>query len=565
MKRIMPLLAFWFILFFTLLSPPVFSQDPEMEKLVQGNSQFAIKLYKRIHTTETGNIFFSPYSISTAAAMTYGGARGDTARQMVDVLYFPLEDEKLHTAFAAIQSRLNQIQKSRKIELYIANSLWPQNRYRFLEEYLKLVRNSYGAEIEPVDYAGNPEAARMKINAWVEKKTKDRIQDILPDASPLTPLTRLVLANAIYFKGEWAAQFEKSATEEMPFYLSKDKATQVPMMMQEQYFNYGEDEILQVLELPYIGNELSMVVLLPKEIEGLHNLEEKLTADSLKEWSGDTYEELVEVYLPRFKITFEFDLKKVLESMGMTDAFASNKADFSGMDGKSDWLYIGFAKHKAFVDVDEEGTRAAAVTVGGGCFPAGTEVLTAAGPRAIETIATGTKVYACDPATGEWIAAQVLERQEHQYSGDMITIQAGNIKIEATGNHPFYVLQGNSLTSRPLAQDVPKAEQRTVKTGRWVEARDLIIGDVLKARSGEDLIITGLSSRSEKNVVYNLDVDGRHNYAIHRKGILVHNKGSMEPEPIIFRADHPFLFLIRDNQTESILFMGRVSNPSEIK
>jgi hypothetical protein len=190
-------------------------------------------------------------------------------------------------------------------------------------------------------------------------------------------------------------------------------------------------------------------------------------------------------------------------------------------------------------------------------------VLAVDGPRAIETIEAGTKVYACDLVTGEWITTQVLERKAHQYDGDMITIQSNNIMIETTGNHPFYVLRGDNPASRPLPEDVPKEEQGITEQGRWVEARDLEEGDLLMARSGEGVIITSLSSCFEKTVVYNLEVDGYHNYVVHQKGILVHNKGKAEPEVMIFRADHPFLFLIRDNVTGSILFMGRVIYPLE--
>jgi serine protease inhibitor len=333
------------------------------------------------------------------------------------------------------------------------------------------------------------------------------------------------------------------------------------MMHQTSDLKYGENDFVQILEMPYAGNDLSMVIILPREIDGLQNVEEILSVDNLQEWSRNSYEEPVEVFFPRFTTTFQFDLKNVLKEMGMKDAFVTGKANFSGMDGNPDWLYIGFAVHKAFVDVNEEGTEAAAATVGGGCFPSGTEVLTVNGPRAIETVDTGTKVYAYNLATGRWVLKRVLKRSSYQYEGDMITILTGHITIHATGNHPFFVLYGDNLKARPLPQDVSQEEQRAIEYGRWVEARDLKEGDVLKDKNGEGLIITSLSSLPDKTEVYNLDIEDCHNYAVHQQGILVHNKGKKEVLPIMFRVDHPFLFLIRDNLTGSILFMGRVSSP----
>jgi hypothetical protein len=245
--------------------------------------------------------------------------------------------------------------------------------------------------------------------------------------------------------------------------------------------------------------------------------------------------------------------------MGMKEAF-DLKANFSGMDG-TDWIYIMFFLHKAFVDVNEEGTEAAAATATG-CFPAGIEVLTDRGLRPIETVEAGRKVNACDLATGKWTPARTLKRQTFLYEGDMVTIQFDRDSVRATGNQPFYVLRGDRLASRPLPEDVSEKEQNAIGYGRWVEARDLKKGDVLQNKSGES-VVTGLSSRQEKTNVYILEVERYHNCAVHRLGILAHNeqKKSKVPEPKIFRADHPFLFFIRDNSTGSVLFVGRVSNP----
>ena len=555
------LFACWFLISLASLDQFVSAQaNLDLGKLVQGNTEFAINLFTRIKAQE-GNLFLSPYSISTALAMTYGGARGETAKQMADVLHFRMEDEKLHSSFAEMRTRLNAVKQKQQIQISIANSLWPQDKYPFLKEYLDLAKKFYKTEITPVNYETNNETARMTINAWVEKETNNTIKNLIPNISFLPPQTILVLVNAIYFEGQWVSKFEASTTSSMPFYYEKNRQIIVSMMQQTHNFKYGEDDILQVLEMPYAGYDLSMIVLLPKEMDNLRSVEDILSAPSLTEWSKNSYERPVNVYFPRFKVTSEFKLQDVLKAMGMKDAFDFDKANFSGINGKQHYLYLDYVLHKAFVDINEEGTEAASATATG-CFPSGTEVLTDGGLRSIETVDPGTKVYACDLATGEWTLANILKRHSLQYEGDMITIIIGHDWIQSTGNQPFYVLRGDQLASRPLPEDVPKEEQRAAKSGRWVEARDLKEGDVLQNKGGEGLIITGLSSQQEKTQVHWLEIERYHNCAVHRLGILAHNqKRGIKESPIVFRADHPFLFLIRDNLTRSVLFMGRVSNP----
>ncbi|MCK4514346.1 MAG: hypothetical protein KAU31_03760, partial [Spirochaetaceae bacterium] len=272
---------------------------------------------------------------------------------------------------------------------------------------------------------------------------------------------------------------------------------------------------------------------------------------------SEFWEGLVHVYFPRFTMRSEFDLKQPLQSMGVTDVFDCEVADLSGIDGIPNWLFLGFALQKAFVEVNEEGTEAAAVT-SGGCFPAGTPVLTADGPRPIEEISAGTRVVSFDWATGEWVTTPVRALQSIAYRGDMIRIQAGGSQFEATGNHPFYVLRGEALDPRPEPLDVPLTERRTGQDGRWVSARDLRVGDLLMTRNGNGAVVTGLTSQERSSEVYNLTVENYHNFAVDGIGILVHNKASAEPSPVEFRADHPFIFMIRDIPTGTILFMGRV-------
>ncbi len=328
----------------------------DLKALVNGNNRFACDLYGRLRA-EKGNVFFSPSSISTALAMTYGGARGDTGKQMADVLHFDLAQDQLHLAFSALRDRLNVNDKD--MEVRIANRLWGQTGYKFLPAYLELTKDRYGAELGEVDFVHQSEAARQAINSWVTEQTNGKIKDLIP-AGVLNELTRLVLTNAIYFKGKWDAPFKKEATKNLPFHISANANIDVPMMYQKHGFKYGTVDNLQIIELPYVGNKLSMFVLLPKEVDGLQSLEEKLTQVNLEKWTSAVREQEVDVYLPKFTLTSEFSLKEVLAAMGMTAAFGS-QADFSGMNAKKD-LYLSAVVHKAFVDVNEEGTEAAAAT-----------------------------------------------------------------------------------------------------------------------------------------------------------------------------------------------------------
>lgn len=531
----------------------------KMEIVSQSHNQFAIDLYNVIKTEED-NIFFSPYSIYSALSLVSAGARAETAEQITATLHLSLENEAFHSTLAEIQRQLNATGESNKIQLSIANSMWPQEKYHFLEEYLKLAEDSYQTEIISVDYEKNTEDIRQKINSWVERETKGKIKDFLSRAP--ASITRFMLVNAIYFKGDWVTQFDRDRTTEMPFYLHDNETIRVPMMVEASKFNYSGDEIVQVLWMPYAGDRISMMVLLPRTRYGLPEVEEMLTSESLEGWRKDSRSKMVSVCLPRFEMTCELDLKKGLQVMGITDAFDIDKANFAGMDGDPHWLYIGSADHKAFINVNEEGTEAAAATSVGFCFPAGTEVLTRLGPQPIDEIEEGEEVYACDLTTGRWVITKVTERLSHQYEGEMITIQADHSIVQATDNHPFYVLRGDRLASRPQARDIPGEDRVTTGPGRWVEARDLKEGDMLKVKNGESLIITELTKRNEKTRVYNLNVANYHNYGVGINGILVHNKAA--PPPIEFRADHPFLFLLRDNPTGTILFIGRVNNPSVI-
>jgi len=333
-------------------------EDRALDEIVQGNNEFALDLYAELSEGE-GNLFFSPYSISTALAMVYAGARGNTEKEMARTLHFTLRQAKLHRGFRRLRSELEEAQKESNVELSIANALWVQQGYELLKEYLELVREDYGAAPEYLDFVKAPSDACGRINTWVEEETRGKITKLI-DPSGIQPLTRLVLTNAIYFKGKWKYQFKKENTRDEPFWLEPDRSVDVPMMMQKKKFAYSENDTLKVIELPYGAGDLSMLILLPGEKAGLSSLESALSPERLGTWTAELQEQDVIVTMPRFEMRSKFTLGKVLAGMGMRDAF-SGAADFSGM-AASDALSISSVVHKAYVDVNEEGTEAAAAT-----------------------------------------------------------------------------------------------------------------------------------------------------------------------------------------------------------
>lgn len=327
------------------------------EALVRGNTEFAVNLYSQLRT-QPGNLFLSPHSISTALAMTSAGAAGNTAAQMAATLHLPKEGD-VHAAFAGLEAGLRAIQEKGGVKMSTANSLWPDKASTFLPAFLDLCRTHYGADITPQDFRGAPEAARKTINDWVADRTAGRIQDLLAPGV-IDALTRMVLVNAIYFKGDWAVRFDPAKTEPATFFtVEGDRA--IPLMHRRGSIRHAATDTLQLVELPYAGNDLSMLVLLPRERDGLPALEAALTADQLTEWTKALRPRDVKLWLPRFKVEAQFLLKPTLAALGMGDAFDADKADFSGMNGRKD-LFIGAVVHKAFVEVNEAGTEAAAAT-----------------------------------------------------------------------------------------------------------------------------------------------------------------------------------------------------------
>lgn len=339
------------------------AEQIDSQTIANANNDFAIRLYSKLQAAgkKNENLFFSPYSISTALAMTATGAENQTEVQMLKTLGLPTktEKQKLHSAIGKVIKELNDRGQENDYQLSIANALWGQIGYEFLPEFIELAGNNYDGGLNEVDFAGATETTRQTINSWVEKKTNDKIQNLI-SKGVLDSMTRLVLTNAIYFKADWANGFKADRTQNADFTLAGGEKISVPMMNQTAEFNYVEIDNFQLLELPYINNELSMLAFLPKEIDGLGEFEKTLTIKNINQWLGKSNKCKVIVSIPKFKMTSKFNLNNVLKSLGMADAFSAD-ADFSAMTGQKD-LYISDVIHKAYVDVNEEGTEAAAAT-----------------------------------------------------------------------------------------------------------------------------------------------------------------------------------------------------------
>ncbi|XP_064336474.1 serpin B3-like [Camelus dromedarius] len=347
-----------------------------MDSLSGPISHFAVDLYQQIRQRSRGkNIFYSPLSIMSAFGMLYLGSRGNTAAQLQKALHFkevaenptagatadPVENPENHH-FHKLLTELNK--PTDAYELNVANRLYGTKEFPFLQEYMDNVKKLYLASVESADFANAPEESRKMINSWVERQTNGKIKDLFP-RNFLDSSTVLVLVNAIYFKGQWHQKFKEENTVEEKFWLSKDTSKSVQMMKETNDFNFAslEDMQVKILEIPYKGEELSMMLLLPNEVDGLQKLEDKLTAEKLLEWtsSQNMWKCQVHLHLPRFKVEETYDLKAILEALGVVDAFSSRDADFSGMTRKHR-LAVSKALHKSFVEVNEEGTEAAAAT-----------------------------------------------------------------------------------------------------------------------------------------------------------------------------------------------------------
>ncbi len=347
------------------------SVNADLADLADGNSAFGFDLYEALRQRD-GNLFYSPHSISLALAMTYAGAGGQTESQMADALSFSLSQDRLHAAFndldleLASRGRGAEGGEGDRFRLNIANAVWGQKDHEFQESFLDVLAESYGAGVRMADFKAAPEESRIAINDWVAESTEDRIEDLIPPGI-IDSLTRMVLTNAIYFNASWDSPFSEANTHEQPFHLLDGGRVDVSMMRTSEDFSYGEGEGYQAVDLPYVGHELSMTIIVPDRGR-FREFEESLDAGLADRLIANLGVRHVTLDLPRFEFESQFRLGEILKSMGMSDTFDSTASDFSGMDGRSclagdpGCLYIKEVVHKAFVSVDEAGTEAAAAT-----------------------------------------------------------------------------------------------------------------------------------------------------------------------------------------------------------
>jgi serpin B len=345
----------------------------------KATNELAVDLQRQF-ATGNENLCVSPYSIQSALAMTFAGADGDTRTEMARVLHFPSDARAVAGSFASLQHSLEEMsvktaelaKKSKEfggpsepITLNIANRLFAQKDYDFRQDYLSLVKQNYGAAFEPLDFVADPAAAAQHINKWVADQTRDKIRDLIP-ADALNKLTRLVLANALYLKAPWADPFSEKTTQPEPFHVRGGAPVDLPMMRKTARFGYAKREGFAAVSLPYAGDDLRFLVLLPDNVDGLRALESKLTAHALAECAKLEGQD-VEVHLPKFKVEPPtIALAEKLQALGMKSAFdiPQGSANFDKMAPRkpNDYLYIFNVFHKTFIAVDEKGTEAAAAT-----------------------------------------------------------------------------------------------------------------------------------------------------------------------------------------------------------
>ncbi|MFX1451273.1 MAG: serpin family protein [Promethearchaeota archaeon] len=327
----------------------------EIKEIINGINTFALNLLKELRITDE-NIFFSPFSIQACVTMAYAGAREKTAEEIKNVFKLSLKNELLHPIYKEYLDNLKFQDKGDGLELHVANSIWVAIRLKLLDDYLNTIKDNYGENIFEVDFKMG--STLQQINGWVQEQTKGKIDKV---SDSLNPNTKMILINAIYFKGLWLLPFKENKTKDLPFTLKDGSKKNVPMMFEHDGFKYLEGSNFQLLEMKYKNTRFSMVILLPKTIQDLEYFEKNLTIDQLDNMLKNSNLQSLLVYVPKFEFKTAYNLNSNLMNLGMKDAFLKDEADFSGMTGEKDF-YIDLIIHKAYINVNEEGTEAAAIT-----------------------------------------------------------------------------------------------------------------------------------------------------------------------------------------------------------
>lgn len=540
--------------------------EPNYNSSISSINRFAFDIYRSINNQESNNssILISPYNIYTHFSILYSGTENQTRQEFQEVFYINQSDEAFHRQITDFSNNL--LESESKSEINIINSLWADDRMSFNQEYLDSIQ-FYNPELRTVNWS-NPSQVAREINSWIEDETDGAIEDLITKQVPGYPFTLLANINAISFHGKWKNKFRRRDTYNSTF-RSYDQNYEIRMLYNNELYEIVDYENYSIIKIPYDGYEYSMLIVLPHEDDGLIYLEDEISFELFLDWMAKPSEYYdVELSIPKFEKSYgSIELKNHLINLGLTTVYEQENADFSGIgyrtkepDNPELRYYLDSTEHQAKIIVDEKGTEATAATVSIGCFPGDTVVSTPNGLKRIDELESGEQVYSYDFNSESSIISKITEKNRYNYSGDIFHISTENETISATHNHPFYLLDGTDLENRPTPSDIG-TDPVSINNGRWVEASDLKIGDVLLNRFNQQIVIEDIDITVENTPVYNLEIENEHNYFVGTNQILVHNKAAGAPMIREFIADHPFMYYIIENQTNCILFMGKFVTP----
>jgi serpin B len=515
-------------------------------RAVNAVNQFGLDVYEHLQN-EQGNLFFSPLSIATGLAMAYEGAAGQTAAEIEQVLHLGSEPG-IHTSFQSLLATLEAQEvvtpgepAEIELQLDLANAMWPQVGLPLESSFLNTIQTSYDGYAESLDYVLNPQQAEDTINAWVSQQTQGKIQNLVDG---LSSLTRMVLTNTVYFKGQWESPFDPRYTYTGQFTLADGQTVSTPTMYTEMYAYHTELDGFQILDLPFVEENASMVLVLPPVGDPSTQLTSEVIS-GIDNWFAGTrdqgdYETLIT--LPKFQTTVATSLNQLLVGLGMPTAF-DGAADFSGMTSAS--VYIDKVFHKATLEVNEQGTEAAAATEIDFviCFAAGTPVLTPEGEKPIEELKVGDQVLARDEFNVEAAAEPKVVEKTYQSTAEIVELHVDGQVLRTTGPHRFFA-----------------------KGKGWTPASELKEKDLLSTNYRDWAEVEKIVNTDNELPVYNLSVADHRTYFVGSESwgfaVWAHNSCGGEPE---FSATRPFHMLIRDNATSAVTFMGRIDDPTQLQ